>query len=79
MEKSTKIMEKSIKKEQKTFKFNKWALVPVILGAILRYGPHAFYGNTRVYDEAVPLAVIDDFLPESARTNQTRTTFCNSC
>ena len=59
-------MEKSSKKEQTPFKFNKWALVPVLLGAVLRYGPHAFYGNTRVYDKEVPLAVIDDFLPESS-------------
>ena len=54
--------EKSLQKEHKGF--FKFLLVPVVVAAVLRYLPHAFYGNSRIYEKEVPLAVIDNFLPE---------------
>ena len=38
--------------------------IPVVLALILRYGPGAFYGNRRVYDEPMPYEIMDDFLSE---------------
>ena len=39
-------------------------LVAVLLGAALRYLPHLFYGNKRIYEKELPIHVIDDFLSE---------------
>ena len=39
-------------------------LVPVFFALVLRYLPHAIYGNVKVYPETVPLSIIDDFLSE---------------
>ena len=47
---------------------NNWARklvwIPVFFAVALRYLPHAFYGNVKVYPEPVPLSIIDDFLSE---------------
>ena len=42
----------------------KFVLVPVFFAVVLRYLPHAIYGNVKVYPETVPLSIIDDFLGE---------------
>ena len=39
-------------------------IIPFLLAFTLRYIPHAFLGNIKVYPEAIPIAVIDDFLSE---------------
>jgi len=39
-------------------------LVPVFFALVLRYLPHAIYGNVKVYPETVPLSIIDNFLGE---------------
>ena len=38
--------------------------IPFLLAFTLRYIPHAFLGNIKVYPEAIPISVIDDFLSE---------------
>merc|ERR1711935_111000 len=55
---------KSSKKEQNTF--YKVLLVPLVIAFTFRYLPYAFYGNSRIYEKEVPLAVIDGFLPETS-------------
>ena len=39
-------------------------LVPVFFALVLRYLPHAIYGNVKIYPETVPLSIIDNFLGE---------------
>ena len=39
-------------------------LIPILLAFMLRYLPHAFLGNVKIYPETIPISVIDDFLRE---------------
>ncbi|CBY35378.1 unnamed protein product [Oikopleura dioica] len=43
----------------------KWASVPIIFAALLRYAPGHFYGNKRVLDKPIKYEIQDDFLSES--------------
>ena len=50
--------------------------IPFLLAFTLRYIPHAFLGNIKVYPEAIPISAIDDFLSEeniiNSKFNKTR-------
>ena len=56
--------EKTMKK-LKSNALIKIFLIPMLFAFALRYLPHAFFGNVKIYPEAIPISVIDDFLSEN--------------